>query len=92
MKLDIHFFAYCIQKYPKQTFLCGNGQLRLAVLKTMDLFSEDTIFYYAGDYDPEGFQIAERLRERYGNRVKFWNYSKENYKFFYQLINFYYIH
>ena len=73
-------FAYCIQKYPKQTFLCGNGQLRLAVLKTMDLFSEDTIFYYAGDYDPEGFQIAERLRERYGNRVKFWNYSKENYK------------
>ena len=46
----------------------------------MDLFSEDTIFYYAGDYDPEGFQIAERLRERYGNRVKFWNYSKENYK------------
>ena len=73
-------FAYCIQKYPNQTFLCGNGQLRLAVLKTMDLFSIDTIFYYAGDYDPEGLQIAERLRERYGEKVQFWNYSEVNYK------------
>ena len=73
-------FAYCIQKYPNQTFLCGNGQLRLAVLKTMDLFSSDTVFYYAGDYDPEGLQIAERLRCRYGKRVRFWNYSLENYK------------
>lgn len=73
-------FAYCIQKYPNRTFLCGNGQLRLAVLKTMDLFSSDTIFYYAGDYDPEGLQIAERLKCRYGQRVHFWNYSVENYK------------
>lgn len=73
-------FAYCIQKYPNHTFLCGNGQLRLAVLKTLDLFPMDTIFYYAGDYDPEGLQIAERLRERYGERVQFWNYSEANYK------------
>lgn len=73
-------FSVLSEKYPDHAFLCGNGQLRLAVLKTLDLLEEETPIYYAGDYDPEGLLIAQRMRERYGERVHFWNYCTEYYQ------------
>ena len=45
----------------------------------LDLFDADTEFWYAGDYDPEGLLIAQRLRERYGERLRFWQYRREFY-------------
>ena len=46
-------FSVLIREYPQRTVICGNGQLRLAVLILMDKFSCDTVFWYAGDFDPE---------------------------------------
>lgn len=64
-------FSYLMSKCPRQSFLCTTGQLKLASYVAMDLFPEDYIFYYAGDFDPEGLQIAQGLKRRYGARVRF---------------------
>lgn len=73
-------FSYLTKKYPQDTFLCTSGQLKLASYVAMDLFPEEYTFYYAGDFDPEGLQIAQGLKKRYGKRLFLWNYKKEYYK------------
>ena len=73
-------FSKLIITCPQKSVLCGNGQIRLATLVLMDLFHEETQFYYAGDFDPEGLQIAQKLKERYGDRLKFWRYSGDLYE------------
>ena len=35
--------------------------------------------YYNGDFDPEGLQIADKLKQRY-KRLHLWCYSIENYE------------
>lgn len=72
-------FATLINKFPKETFILGNGQPRLALLALMDLLSINSTFFYMGDYDPEGLLIAQRLKERYKDRLKLWNYKAEWY-------------
>lgn len=62
------------------SIICGNGMLKVATLKLLDLFVENGgIIYYAGDFDPEGLGIAERLLQRYGDQVQLWKYKKEDY-------------
>lgn len=73
-------FATLIQVWPDATVICGNGQIRLATLVLLDLFDEETTFFYAGDFDPEGLVIAQRLKERYGDRLQLWNYRREYYE------------
>ncbi len=73
-------FSYLVQKYPEHTFLCTMGQLKLAAYATMDLFPETDTFYYAGDFDPDGLQIAQGLKKRYGRRLQLWNYKRECYE------------
>ena len=46
----------------------------------MDLFPQTDTFYYAGDFDPDGLQIAQRLKLRYGERLRLWNYKREYYE------------
>lgn len=67
-------FSVLASKHPEWTIVCGNGQLRLAVLILLDKFVQDSIFLYAGDFDPEGLLIAQRLKIRYKNRLILWNY------------------
>lgn len=73
-------FSYLTEKYPQETFLCTTGQLKLASYVAIDLFAQDYSFYYAGDFDPEGLQIAQGLKTRYGERLFFWNYNKKYYE------------
>lgn len=73
-------FSVLIREYPQRTVICGNGQLRLAVLILMDKFSCDTVFWYAGDFDPEGLLIAQKLKIRYGERLKLWKYEADLYE------------
>lgn len=73
-------FAVLASSWPEATILCGNGQIRLAALVLLDLFDRDIEFWYAGDYDPEGLLIAQKLKERYGERLRFWKYSRECYE------------
>lgn len=73
-------FSVLIREYPQRTVICGNGQLRLAVLILMDKFSCDTVFWYAGDFDPEGLLISQKLKVRYGERLKLWKYEADLYE------------
>ena len=73
-------FAALTEAFQDITLICGNGQIRLATLALLDLFAEDIEFWYAGDFDPEGLLIAQRLRKRYGKRLRFWNYKKYYYE------------
>lgn len=72
-------FSYLIRKYPDITAICGNGQIRLAALYLLDRFPAACHFYYAGDFDPEGLLIAQRLKRRYQERLEFWNYDTSIY-------------
>lgn len=73
-------FSVLVETYPECTVICGNGQPRLATLALMDLLKENCIFYYAGDFDPEGLMIAQRLKRRYGEKLKLWNYRVDWYE------------
>ena len=73
-------FAVLAKAWPDAAIVCGNGQTRLATLVLLDLFGSDTEFWYAGDYDPEGLLIAQRLKERYRERLHFWQYRREFYE------------
>lgn len=72
-------FSTLINVWQDEVIVCGNGQMRLAALVLLDLFDCDTHFFYAGDYDPEGLVIAQRLHRRYEGRVHMWNYRREYY-------------
>lgn len=73
-------FALLVDKYPKKTLVCGNGQVNLAVLVLLDKLAECHKLYYAGDFDPEGLLIAQRLKKRYGDRLELWNYRADWYE------------
>ena len=73
-------FSKLMRVWPEAAIVCGNGQICLAALVLLDLFDAETAFLYAGDYDPEGLQIAQRLKERYGERLRLWKYSREFYE------------
>lgn len=73
-------FAKLIKNFKDATIICGNGQIRLATLVLMDLFDKKTQFRYAGDFDPEGLLIAQKLKERYGERLQLWMYSRKLYE------------
>jgi uncharacterized protein (TIGR02679 family) len=73
-------FLWLCRKYPTGAFLCGNGQIRLAVWRLLDLLMQNNLVCYAGDFDPEGLCIAQNLKNRYGKRLLFWNYKKEYYE------------
>ena len=72
-------FSILISRFPEQAFICSYGQIRRAVFMLLDLFDQNTVFSYAGDFDPEGLLIAERLKKRYGDRLTFWKYEPDIY-------------
>ena len=72
-------FSEIVRRHPKTAAVCTDGQPRLAAFVLMDLLKAHTVFYYMGDYDPEGLLIAQRLKERYGDRLVLWNYRAQWY-------------
>ena len=72
-------FSILTSRFPENAFICSYGQIRRAVFMLLDLFDKNTVFSYAGDFDPEGLLIAERLKKRYGERLAFWKYEPEMY-------------
>lgn len=65
----------------KPSLLCTSGQLKLASLVLLDktINNVDRI-YYSGDFDPEGINIAFKLKQRYGDKLCYWRYDVESYK------------
>lgn len=72
-------FSILISRFPEKSFICSYGQIRRAVFMLLDLFDKNAVFSYAGDFDPEGLLIAERLKKRYGDRLAFWKYEPDIY-------------
>lgn len=60
--------------------VCTYGQVKLAGIVLLDMFVEQRYtIHYSGDIDPEGIQIADKLKQRYGEKLKFIGYNKETY-------------
>lgn len=60
--------------------ICTNGQFTLATLMLMDLLVENScVLHYAGDFDPEGLGMAERLVERYSDSIQLWHMGLKAY-------------
>ena len=69
----------CVNK--ETVLLCTHGQVKLAGLIILDkLVSFGFEVYYAGDFDPEGLQIAQKLNQRYGESLRLWRYSISDYE------------
>ena len=54
------------EKNTRRAYMCMNGQPRLAGLMVLELLAKSgTKVYYAGDLDPEGILIAQKLSRYY---------------------------
>lgn len=61
--------------------MCMNGQPRLSSLLILDLLAKSgTAVWYAGDFDPEGLLIAQKLKRYYQGEFYYWHMSAEDYK------------
>ena len=73
-------FSVFTEKNSDCAAVCVNGHPRLSVLLLLDMLKESHRFFYNGDFDPEGLLIAQSLKERYGEKLILWNYSRELYE------------
>lgn len=64
----------------KLTLLCTSGQLRAVALELIPLIlNSGTDIYYSGDIDPDGIGIADRLWQKFGDRIHIWRMSSTDY-------------
>ena len=65
----------------RRAYMCMNGQPRLAGLMVLDLFEKSRIrVYYAGDLDPEGILIAQKLSQYYKGEFHYWHMEMADYE------------
>ncbi|HET7521837.1 MAG TPA: TIGR02679 family protein [Bacillales bacterium] len=61
--------------------ICTHGQFKLAALLLIDCLAATGVdVYYSGDLDPEGLQMAQRLKRRHPSRVMLWHFDVEDYR------------
>ena len=61
--------------------VCTYGQVKLAgIILLRKLVEEGVELYYSGDIDPEGMQIADKLKKRFGNKLTLIGFDEETYK------------
>ncbi|MGN0733782.1 MAG: TIGR02679 domain-containing protein [Emergencia sp.] len=65
----------------EKSYMCMNGQPRLAGLMTLDLIAKgNNRIYYAGDLDPEGLLIAQKLSGYYKGEFNYWHMGVSDYE------------
>ena len=65
----------------KRAHMCMNGQPRLSSVLMLDLLKEAGVkVYYAGDFDPEGLLIAQKIRQYYGGSFEYWHMNRSVYE------------
>lgn len=75
------FSSLCHRCGIRQPMICTSGQFREASWRLLDLLHDSgCTFWYAGDFDPEGLGIADRLWQAHGDRVQFWHMTPEDYR------------
>ena len=58
--------------------ISSNGQINICTYLLLDrLVDSGCSLYYAGDYDPEGLLIADKLKERYQEKLVLWCYDEK---------------
>ncbi|MBO5486890.1 MAG: DUF2399 domain-containing protein, partial [Eubacterium sp.] len=63
------------------TLLCTSGQLRAVALELIPLILDSGAdIYYSGDIDPDGIGIADRLWQKFGDRIHIWRMSPADYE------------
>lgn len=75
-------FSYLLDKGKgkKFTLLCTSGQLRAAVLDLIPfILDSGAEIWYSGDMDPDGLGIADRLWQKYGDRIRIWRMTPDDY-------------
>lgn len=66
---------------PLAPIVCTHGQFRVASWFFFDrLVETGCTIHYAGDFDPEGLLMAQRLKERYPDQVAVWRMDLESYQ------------
>ncbi len=76
-------FSYLLDhlKDKNVTMLCTSGQLRAAAQELIPLVLDaGARIYYSGDIDPDGIGIADRLWQKYGDRIHIWRMSPDDYE------------
>nr|WP_295974225.1 TIGR02679 family protein [uncultured Bacillus sp.] len=69
-----------LDEVPFAPVICSHGQFRTASWVLFDfLVKEGCSLYYSGDLDPEGLMMADRLKRRYPQQVKFWHMDLKSY-------------
>lgn len=61
--------------------MCMNGQPRLSAVLLLDLFAKAGVkVFYAGDFDPEGLLIAQKIKQYYKGEFAYWHMSEQIYE------------
>ncbi|TDW16535.1 uncharacterized protein (TIGR02679 family) [Breznakia blatticola] len=69
------------QKIKNVGIVCTYGELTLAAYKLLDILKLcDAHLYYAGDFDPEGVLIAQRVSQRLEGNISFLHYTKSDFE------------
>lgn len=67
-------------KDKKIPIICTYGQVNLAGILLLNLLSKKCEkIYYSGDCDPEGVQIADKLKSRYGDKIELIGFDEKTY-------------
>lgn len=75
------FALLCAKATGEEAYICMNGQPRLSALLSLELLAKsDTKIYYAGDLDPEGLLIAQKLKKYYQGFFEYWHMTEEDYR------------
>lgn len=75
-------FSYLLDKGKGKNFtlLCTSGQLRAAALELISfILDSGAEIRYSGDMDPDGLGIADRLWQKYGDRIQIWRMTPDDY-------------
>lgn len=75
------FAMLCGKWAGKKACMCMNGQPRLSAVLLLDLLAKAGIkVYYAGDFDPEGLLIAQKVKHYYQGEAAYWKMSVWEYE------------
>lgn len=74
-------FYSVVQACPQSACVCTSGQINTTAYRLLDMLAANKLkIWYAGDYDPEGLLIADRLKKRHPQQVVLLGYTLENYR------------